>query len=350
MKLGIIGKPQSGKTTIFNAASGQQEAVGDFSQASHRAIIKVPDERVDIIAEIDQPKKIVHAEIEFLDAPGFTGKGKESGAGEISNDLKLMDAFIMVIDDFSSDADPAKYIQALVDEMILSDLSIIESNIVKKTKKIKVTGKVDSKAEIELLKKCQEWLETEKPLIEKELTTDEEKMLRGYTFLSQKPLLIVLNISEDKISETDSIFEKYSYLVSEGKRDLAVICGNIEAELIGLDEEERKEFMNDMGIKSQAVEQVIQKAYSLMGLISFITSGKPSTQAWTIRKGTYAPKAAGVIHSDIEKGFIRAEVTSYDDFIEYKTPTALKAAGKTRVEGKEYIVQDGDIILFRFNV
>ncbi len=350
MKLGIIGKPQSGKTTIFNAASGQEEAVGDFSQASHRAIIKVPDERIDNIAEIDQPKKIVHAEIEFLDAPGFTGKGKEAGAGEISNDLKLMDAFIMVIDAFSSDSDPDKFIPALVDEMILSDLTIIESNITKKSKKMKVTGNWEGQQEVDLLKQCQEWLENEKPLIDKELTSDEEKMLRGYTFLSQKPLLIVLNISEDKIGETDSIYEKYSHHVSENKRDLAVICGEIEAELITMDEEERNEFMSDLGIKSPAVEQVIQKAYSLIGLISFITSGKPSTQAWTIRKGSNAPKAAGAIHTDFEKGFIRAEVTSYDDYMEFKTPAALKAAGKTRVEGKEYIVQDGDIILFRFNV
>ena len=350
MKLGIIGKPQSGKTTIFNAASGQQEAVGDFSQASHRAIVKVPDVRIDTIAEIDQPKKIVHAEIEFLDAPGFTGKGKEAGPGEISNDLKLMDAFIMVIDFFSPDAEPDKFISALIDEMILSDLSIVENNIVKKSKKTKVTGNVDSKVEIELLKQCQVWLENEKPLIEKEFTSDQEKMLRGYTFLSQKPLLIVLNISEDKIGDADSIYEKYAHLVAEGKRDLAVICGKIEAELVTLDEEEYKEFMNDLGIKSPAVEQVIQKAYSLMGLISFITSGKPSTQAWTIRRGTLAPKAAGVIHSDIEKGFIRAEVTSYEDYIEYKTSAALKAAGKTRLEGKDYIVQDVDIILFRFNI
>lgn len=350
MKLGIIGKPQSGKTTIFNAASGQEEAVGDFSQASHRAIIKVPDERVDKIAEIEQPKKIVHAEIEFLDAPGFTGKGKETGAGEISNDLKLMDAFIMVIDAFSPESDPDKYIPALIDEMMLSDMAIIESNIVKKQKKMKVTGNWEAQKEVDLLKQCQEWLENEKPLIEKELTPDEEKMIRGYTFLSQKPLLIVLNIPEDKIDETDSFYKKYGHLVSEGKRDLAVICGKIEAELVTLDEDEYKEFLADLGIKSPAVEQVIQKAYSLIGLISFITSGKPSTQAWTIRKGTLAPKAAGAIHSDIEKGFIRAEVTSYDDYIEYKTPSALKAAGKSRLEGKEYIVQDGDIILFRFNV
>ncbi len=350
MKLGIIGKPQSGKTTIFNAASGQEEAVGDFSQSSHRAIIKVPDERVDKIAEIEQPKKIVHAEIEFLDAPGFTGKGKEAGAGEISNDLKLMDAFIMVIDAFSPDADPDKYIPALIDEMILSDLTIIESNIVKKLKKMKVTGNWEAQKEVDLLKQCQEWLENEKPLIEKELSPDDEKMLRGYTFLSQKPLLIVLNISEDKIDETDSIYEKYAHFVSKSKRDLAVICGKIEAELVSLDEEEYKEFMVDLGIKSPAVEQVIQKAYSLIGLISFITTGKPATQAWTIKKGTPAPKAAGAIHSDIEKGFIRAEVTSYEDYIEYKTPAALKAAGKSRLEGKDYIVQDGDIILFRFNV
>ncbi|RKX29599.1 MAG: redox-regulated ATPase YchF [Candidatus Zixiibacteriota bacterium] len=350
MKLGIIGKPQCGKTTIFNAASGQQEAVGDYSQTSHRAIIKVPDERVDKLAELEQPKKVTHAEIEFLDAPGFTGKGKESGALEISHDLRMMDALIMVIDAFSLQSDPQRYIPSLIDEMILADLTVVENNLEKKSRRVKLTGDKSGIREIELLQTCRDWLENEKSLIELDLLPEDEKLLRGYTFLSQKPLLIVLNIAEEKLPQADDIYQQYSSFVSKGMREIAVVCGKIEAELVTLDHDERAEFMSDLGISTPAVEQVIQKSYSLVGLISFLTTGKPETRAWTIKAGTIAQKAAGVIHSDIEKGFIRAEVTPFEDYIEYKTLAALRAAGKTRLEGKEYIVRDGDVILFRFNV
>ncbi|MBU8934424.1 MAG: YchF family ATPase [candidate division Zixibacteria bacterium] len=350
MKLGIIGKPQCGKTTIFNAASGQQEAVGDYSQASHRAIIKVPDERVGGLAELDQPKKTTLAEIEFLDAPGFTGKGKESGALEVSHELRMMDALVMVIDAFSSQADPKRFIPALIDEMILADLAVVENNIEKKARRVKLTGDKSAAREMELLEVCRQWLEDEKPLIGFELDAADEKMLRGYTFLSQKPVLIVLNIAEEDIGRAEEIYQQYATMVTEGRRELVVICGRIEAELATLEPDEQAEFMADLGIATPAVEQVIKKSYRLMGLISFLTTGKPETRAWTIKAGTIAQKAAGAVHSDIEKGFIRAEVTPYDDYIEYKTLAALKAAGKTRLEGKEYIVQDGDVILFRFNV
>jgi len=351
MKLGIIGKPQAGKTTVFNAASGQQEAVGDYSQASHRAIVKVPDKRLDVLAEIEDPKKITPAEIEFLDAPGFSGKGKDAGGElEINPEVRQMEALLVVIDAFSPDANPGRDIQDMIDEMILSDQAIVESNIDKKSRKMKLTGDKTAAREIELLEKCRAHLDSEKPLIELGLAEDEEKALRGYTFLSLKPLLIVLNIAEDKLDRAEAIAGKYQSFVSAGKRDIAVMCGSIEMELVTLDESDRQAFLDDLGITTPAIEQVIQKSYSLLGLISFLTAGKPEVRAWTIRAGTGAQKAAGVIHSDIERGFIRAEVTAYDDYVTYKTAAALKAAGKTRLEGKEYVVQDGDVILFRFNV
>ena len=350
MKLGIIGKPQCGKTTIFNAAAGKTEAVGDFSQASHRAVIKVPDERVEKLAELVQPKKITFAEIEFLDAPGFTGKGKEAGGHEINPELRLMDALMLVVDAFSPQSNPEQYIPNLIAEMILDDLAIVENNIDKKSRKMKLTGDKSAARELELLELCKSHLESEKPLIDIDFTPEDEKMLRGYTFLSQKPLLLVLNISEEDIPEAENWYQKYAHYVSPGKYDVAVVCGKIEAELVSLDPEDRAVFMAELGITKPAVELVVQKAYALLGLISFLTVGKPEARAWTIRKGSTAVQAAGAIHSDIEKGFIRAEVTSYEDYITYKTPAALKAAGKTRLEGKEYIVQDGDVILFRFNV
>jgi len=348
MKLGIIGKPQSGKTTVFNAAAGQSEAVGDFSQASHRAVIRVPDERVEKLAELMQPDKITHAEIEFLDAPGFTGKGKQSGGLKVTNELREMDALIMVIDAFSPEADPERFVGNLIDEMMLADQVVVENNIENKARKMKLTGDRSLLPEIDLLEKCLKSLEGEQPLLDVDFDAAEEKRLRNYQFLSQKPLLIVMNIAEDALPNQDEINKKYSHLVSPGRRELVILCGKLQMELAGLSREEQQAFFADLGVTGSAMDKVIQKSYALLGMISFLTTGKPDVRAWTIRSGTTAHKAAGV--SDIERGFIRAEVTPYEEYIKYETPAALKAAGKTRLEGKDYIVQDGDVILFRFNV
>ncbi len=350
MKLGIIGTPQCGKTTVFNAAAGQQAAVGDYSQAIHRAIIKVPDERVDKLAEIAQPEKKVYAEIEFIDAPGFTGEGKNTSGLKVTNDLRDVDALIMVIEAFSSDANPALYIGNLTDEMILADQTIVEKNIDSKSRKMKLTGDKSLEAEIKLLKRCLVILEDEKPLFHLSFDEGEERLLRNYQFLSLKPNLIVLNISEDDLPRQQEIFEEYAHLVDPGKREVETMCGKVQMELASLDPEERQAFLEEMGVSSSAMDKIIRKSYALLGLISFLTTGKDEVRAWTIRKGTTAQKAAGAVHSDIERGFIRAEVTRYEDLLEFKTPAALKAAGKIRLEGKDYVVQDGDEILFRFNV
>lgn len=350
MKLGIIGKPQSGKTTVFNAAAGMQEAVGDYSQAIHRAVIKVPDPRLQVLATIVNPKKITPAEIEFLDAPGLSGKGKEGGAVEFSAELRQMDAYMLVVNAFAESATPDSDIRNLLDEMILLDQAMIESAIEKKQKKVKLTGDSNEARELELLRKCMETLEKEQPLIEMSFADDELKSIRGYQFLTLKPLLITINVNEDQVANAEAIRQKFASWVSANKRDIAVVCGKIEMELVALDPAERKSFMDDLQITAPAVDQVIQKSYNLLGLISFLTAGEPEVRAWTIRKGTIAQKAASVIHSDIERGFIRAEVVAYDDFVTYKTAAAIKAAGKSRLEGKEYLVHDGDVVLFRFNV
>ncbi len=350
MKLGIIGKPQCGKTTIFNAATGQQEAVGDFSQASHRAIIKVPDDRVDQLAEIMQPDKMTYAEIEFLDAPGFTGEGKQGSQLKVTNDLRNVDALIMVIDAFSPDADTGKYIKNLTDEMLLADQLVVENNLTNKSKKLTVTGDKTIQIELDFLQKCLDLLEAEKPLLYVEPNDVEVRFLRNYQFLSQKPILIMLNIAEEDLPKQDEIYNQYEYLIEPGKRELATLCGKLQMDLATLPPEEQQAFFEDMGVTSSAMDKVIHKSYVLLGLISFLTTGKPDVRAWTIKNGTTAHKAAGVIHSDMERGFIRAEVTSFEDYVEYQTPAALKAAGKTRLEGKDYTVRDGDVILFRFNV
>lgn len=350
MKLGIIGKPQSGKTTVFNAASGQQEAVGDYSQATHRAVIKVPDERVDKLSELVQPKKITYAEIEFLDAAGFTGKGKESTDFEISSDLRQIDALIIVLDAFSPDAKPKADYEDLVAEMILADQVMIENNIEKRERKVKLTGDKTGQRELDLLKKCLESLENEQLLIDAGLSDDDKKVLRGYMFMTLKPILLVVNIAEDAIAQSDEILKQFDDIISSGKREAVSLCGKIEMELVTLDDDDRMMFMEELGITAPAVDKVVQKSYDMLGLISYLTAGEPEVRAWTIKKGMNAQTAAGVIHSDIERGFIRAEVIKYDDYIEHKSEKAVKAAGKFKLEGKEYIVADGDVILFRFNV
>jgi len=350
MKLGIIGKPQSGKTTVFNAASGHQETVGDFSKVAHRAVIRVPDDRVDTLGRLLKPEKVTHAEIEFLDAPGFTGKGKASGSPEISNDLRQMDALIIVVDGFSPQIDPGRDIRDMLDEMILADQVIVESNIEKKARKIQLTGDKAGTTELQLLEKCRAALDDGHLLIDLDLSESEDRILRGYTFLTRKPLLIVLNLAEERLTDGELMTQPLAELRSPLKRDIAVLCGKIEMELVALDQDERRLFMDELGIKRAAVDKVIQMSYELLGLISFITVHGPEVRAWTIRGGTVAQKAAGAVHSDMERGFIRAEVIKFIDFVQYESPAALKAAGKIAVEGKEYVVQDGDVIYFRFNV
>ncbi|MCK4572857.1 MAG: DUF933 domain-containing protein, partial [candidate division Zixibacteria bacterium] len=176
------------------------------------------------------------------------------------------------------------------------------------------------------------------------------KLLRGYSFLSRRPLLILINIAEDKLAERDTIEKKFAHLVAPGRREVVVVCGKIQMELASLEPDEQKQFLDELGIDTPAVDKVIQKSYSLLGLISFLTLGDPEVRAWTIKRGTNAQKAAGAIHTDMERGFIRAEVATFEDYSVLKTLPALKAAGKSRLEGKEYVVQDGDVILFRFNV
>ena len=351
MRLAIIGAPQSGKTTLFNALSGQDVAVGDFSRTEHRAVIKVPDERVENLGEIEKSKKITHAEMEFLDTAGFSGKGKEA-TGEISSthDLKLVDAFVIVLDQFSDGANPERDLNSIIDEMILADLVHIEENIERLSKKMQLTGKKDRARELEILKMCREALNEEKLISEMGLDPTDEKTIRGYTFLSLKPQIAVFNISEDLVDKTEELREKYAKYRLENIRDISIICGKLEMELAQLPDEEKREFLNELGIKAPAIERFVQISYNLLGLISFLTVGPPESRAWTIRKGTNAVKAAGTIHTDFERGFIKAEVTSYEDYMTHKSMAALKAAAKLHLEGRDYIVRDGDVILFRFNL
>jgi GTP-binding protein YchF len=351
MKLGIIGLPQSGKTTLFNAASGLDEPVGDYSRAVHQGVIKVPDKRLDDLATIFKPKKITHAEIEFLDAGGFgESKKKAKGEHDIIHDLRMMDALIVVVDDFNDGADPEADYQKVLNELAFADLVLIENNVDKLDRMIKLTGKHERAKELEVLKKCLEALNNETLLFDIGLTDDEKQAIAIYSFLTLKPQLLTFNISEDKLPRHAEIFDGYKKYVKANVRDISVICGKIEMELTSLSEEDRKEFLKELNIADPVIEKFIRRSYGLLGLISFFTVGGPDCHAWTIKKGTTARKAAGVIHTDFERGFIRAEVASYEDYMQYKKIPELKAAARLHVEGKDYIVQDGDVILFLFNV
>jgi GTP-binding protein YchF len=352
MKIGIIGLPQSGKTTIFNAAAGKSEAVGDYSKASHRAIIKVPDRRLDRLSELVQPKKTTHAEIDYFDICAFSGKGKESDVGslEIPDDLRYAEALMVVIKCFTPDCTPEKNFGLFIDELMLADQIVIERNIEKRTRTAQLTGDKVAGREAELLKKCLESVENATPLSSAGLEDDEKKALKNYSFLSLKPLLVVLNISEDDLGQEDKWLERMGGSAVPGIREFVAICGKMEMELAVLDEEDRTAFLQDLGIEHPAMELLVQKSYGMLGLISFFTVGGPEARAWTIRNGTKAPRAAGEVHSDIERGFIRAEVITFEDFDKNGSTHACKEAGKYHVEGKDYIVKDGDVILFRFNV
>ena len=352
MKIAIIGLPQSGKTTVFNAASGKDETVGDYSKASHRAIIKVPDHRLDFLSEIIQPKKQTNAEIDYLDVCAFTGKGKNSDVSslDIPQDVKYSDSLIVTINCFAPDCTPEKNFNLFLEELMLNDQIIIERNIEKLERTAKLTGDKDALQLVEVLKKCLTSIENEKPLSLLDLDKTEEKLIRGFTFLSRKPLLVVLNLSEDDINQESRWLEIFQAHVIPGVREFVALCGKIEMELAALDSEDRQGFLDELGIKKSAMEVLINKSYELLGLISFFTIGDTDVHAWPIKNNTVARKAAGEVHSDIERGFIRAEVMSYDDFAELKSEAAVKEAGKFRVEGKEYLVKDGDLINFRFNI
>jgi GTP-binding protein YchF len=352
VKIGIIGLPQSGKTTVFNAAAGKSEAVGDYSKSTHRANIKIPDSRLDRLSQLVEVEKTIYTEIDYIDSGAFSGKGKKTDAAalDIPDDLRYADALMVVIDCFSPERKPEQDFNLFNEEMILADQVIIERKLEKQTRVAQLAADQEAMREVEILQKCLTCLEGEKPLAVSDLDEEEKNQLGGYTFLSMKPLLIVLNITEESIDQVSDWVGKFASHTVPGVREFVAICGKIEMELAVLDNDDRDEFLKDLGIESPAMELLIQKSYNLLGLVSFFTYTKHEARAWTIKSGSVARKAAGAVHSDMERGFIRAEVIAFDDFNRLESTHAAKEAGKLRIEGKDYVVTDGDVILFRFNV
>lgn len=337
MKTAIFGFSGSGKTDLFAALAGP-----DAAAAGNRAMIKVPDARLDPLIQLFNPKKITYSEIEYLDIPGGGGKG--TGLGDrVLNEVRPYDCLIGVLDAFSGMNDPKQQWQAIEADMMVTDMAVIE----KRLEKLEADGKknkalVDPK-EQDALERALALLEEEKPLrTDEEVSTLPE--LKGYKFLSARPILYAWNCPEGEEAGIQLPEE------TTGMTHIAV-AAKLERELAEIDDpEEKAMFLQDLGISESALDKVISKTYQLLGLISFLTAGEDECRAWPVRIGSTAPQAAGVIHTDFEKGFIRAEVISYDDFLKFGDFKKVKDAGKARLEGKEYIVKDADIIEFRFNV
>jgi len=348
MKIGIVGHPQGGKTTIFNTLTGSTIDTLSFQgkKEPNLSVVDVPDIRVEKLTALYNPKKTIHAQVHYLDIAVELSpdREKDAGVGEIIKLLRNVDALLLVIKNFELHGMPANA-QADYDsfesELILSDLISVENRLTRLEKEFSKGKKGDPK-ELELLRRANELLNNNKPL-RNDPEIVNSPLLKGFTFLSSKPGIVIINSSDEATIGHTKIN------VNEGV-GVVEIKGRLEMELSQLSDDESLIFREEMGLTHPAKETIIEESYKLLGLISFFTVGEDEVRAWTIKRDSLAPKAAGAIHSDIEKGFIRAEVVSYHDLMEYGTYAAAQKAGKARLEGKDYIVKDGDIINFRFNV
>ncbi len=359
---GIVGLPNVGKSTIFNAltSAGAQASNYPFTTIDPNVgVVDMPDERLDRLAEIYQPKKLTPTTMEFVDIAGLV-KGAAQGEGlgnKFLANIREVDAIAHVVRCFDDPnvvhvagrVDPKEDIEVIEAELMLADLDAIEKRLVKAEKVVK-TGDKKAAEEAALMRRLKEMLATGQPVRRATYSDDEAAWLRTYSLLSSKPVLYVANVAEDMVDKPNPYVDAVRKIAAEEGAGVVVISGKVEGEIAQLPKEERKEYLAGMGLKESGLDRMIRAGYELLGLITYFTAGEKEVRAWTISRGTKAPQAAGKIHTDFEKGFIRAEVFHYDDLMKHKTEQAVKAAGLLRSEGKEYTVKDGDIMLFRFNV
>ncbi len=357
MKIGLVGLPKSGKTTLFNLLTGSQVATSRYDTGRtelHTGIARVPDERVDRLTGIFQPKKTTFATFEVVDLAGIA-KGERGGLE--TKEFRNADALLHVVRAFADDAlgaaDPKRDIVDLETELILSDLEVVERRLERLEASIKKRRTDVEVKEQDVLRRAKEKLESETPLRSAGLTDDDARAIRGFTFLSQKPILHCLNVDEKAIGEGDRVVERYGLadIARQPGTRVAWVSAVLEAEVAQLAGEEQQAFLADLGLAEPAIRRLLRECFALLGLVCFFTVGDDEVRAWPIPAGTRAQDAAGTVHSDIARGFIRAEVTAYDEIIAANGSFAdIRAKGHLRLEGKDYPVRDGEICHFRFNV